>query len=45
MNDLLFRDKSDPFSLFNVAVYWKGSNTETCAKTLSQIIASNSDNG
>ena len=45
MNDPLFRYKSDPFSLFNVAAYWKGSNTETCAKTLSQIITSNSDNG
>ena len=28
-----------------VAVYWQSSNTEACAKKLSQILANNIDNG
>ena len=31
--------------LINVVAYWKNSNTEACAKKLSQIIANNIDNG
>ena len=39
------KNKSDPFPLLNVAVYWQSSNTEACAKKLSQILANNIDNG
>ena len=31
--------------LLNVAVYWKSSKTDACAKKLSQILANNIDNG
>ena len=34
----------DP-SLLNVATYWQSSNTEACAKKLSQMLAKNIDNG
>ena len=34
-----------PSPLLNVAAHWKSSNTEACAKNLSQILASNTDNG
>ena len=44
-NGPLCRNKSGPFPLLNVAAYWKSSNTETCAKNLSQILANNIDNG
>ena len=44
LNGPLCKSKSDPFPLLNVAEYWKSSNTETCAKTLSQIFANNIDN-
>ena len=44
-NGLLCRNKSGPSPLLNVAVYWQSSNTEACAKKLSQIIANNIDNG
>ena len=43
-NGLLCRNKSDPSPLLNVAVYWRSSNTEACAKKLSQILANNIDN-
>ena len=39
----LCRDKSGPFPLLNVAGYWKSSNTEVCAKKLSQMLANNID--
>ena len=45
LNGPLCRYKSDPFHLLNVAAYWKSSNTEACAKNLSQILANNNDNG
>ena len=41
------RNKSKPSPQLNVALYWqskKGSNTEACAKKLSQILAKNIDN-
>ena len=44
-NGPLFRNKSGPFPLLNVAAYWKSSNTEACPKNLSQILANNIDNG
>ena len=44
-NGPLCRNKSGPFPLLNVAVYWQSSDTETCAKKLSQILANNIDNG
>ena len=31
--------------MLNLAAYWKSSNTETCAKKLSQIFANNNNNG
>ena len=43
-NGPLCRNKSGPFPLLNVAVYWQSSNTEACAKKLSQILANNIDN-
>ena len=43
-NGPLCRNKSGAFPLFNFAAYWKSSNTEACAKNLSQILASNIDN-
>ena len=44
-NGPLYRNKSGPFPLLNVAGYWKSSNTKTCAKKLFQILANNNDNG
>ena len=44
-NGLLCRNKSGSRPLLNVVVYWKSSNTEACAKKLSQILANNIDNG
>ena len=41
----LCRNKSGPFPLLNCAGYWKSSNTEACAKKLSQILTNNIDNG
>ena len=43
-NGPLCRNKSGPSPLLNVAVYWQSSDTETCVKKLSQILA-NIDNG
>ena len=37
-NGSLCWNKSGPFPLLNVAVYWQSSDTETCAKRLSQIL-------
>ena len=39
----LCRNKSGPFPLLNVAVYCQSSDTEACAKKLSQILANNID--
>ena len=39
------RNKLGPSPLLNVAQYWKSSNTEACAKKLSQILANNIDIG
>ena len=44
-NGSLCRNKPGPFPLLNVAAYWQSSNTEACAKKLSQILANNIDNG
>ena len=44
-NGLPCRNKSVPFPLLNVAVYWQSSNTKACAKKLSLILADNIDNG
>ena len=33
-----------PLSLLNVVAYWKNSNSQACAKKLSQMLASNIDN-
>ena len=44
-NGPLCRNKSSPFPLLNVAAYWKSSNSEACAKKLSQILANNIDTG
>ena len=44
-NGPLCRNKSGPSPLLNVAVYWQSSDTETCVKKLSQILANNIDNG
>ena len=43
-NDPLCRNKSSPFPLLNVAEYLQSSNTEACAKNLSQILTNNIDN-
>ena len=43
-NGPLCRNKSDPSLLLNVAVYWQSSNTEACAKKLSQILVNNINN-
>ena len=43
-NGPLCRNKSGPSLLLNVAVYWQSSDTETCVKKLSQILANNIDN-
>ena len=43
-NGPLCRNKLGPFPLLNVAAYWHSSNTEACAKKLSQILANNIDN-
>ena len=43
-NDPLCTNRSGLFCLHNVAAYWKSSNTEACAKKLSQILANNIDN-
>ena len=39
------RNKSGPYPLLNIAVYWQSSNTQPCAKKLSQILVKNIDNG
>ena len=39
------RNKSGPFPLIKVAVYRQSSNTEACAKKLSQILANKINNG
>ena len=44
-NGPLCRNKSGPSPLLNVAVYWQSSDTRTCVKKLSQILANNTDNG
>ena len=44
-NGPLCRNKSGSSPLLNVAVYWQSSDTETCVKKLSQILANNIDNG
>ena len=44
-NGPLCRNKSGPSPLLNVAEYWQSSDTETCVKKLSQILANNIDNG
>ena len=44
-NGPLCRNKSGLFPALKVAAYWKSSNTEACAKTLSQKLANNIDNG
>ena len=44
-NGSLCRNKSGTFPQLNVTAYWKSSNTEPCAKKLSQILANNTDNG
>ena len=44
-NGPLCRNKSGPSPLLNVAVYWQSSDTETCVKKLSEILANNIDNG
>ena len=44
-NGPLFRNKLALFPLLNVAAYWQSSNTEACAKKLSQILVNNIDNG
>ena len=41
----LCKYKSSPFPLLNDAGYLKRSNSEACAKKLSQILANNIDNG
>ena len=43
-NGPLCRNKSGPFPLLNVAAYWESSNSEACAKKLSQILANNIEN-
>ena len=43
-NGPICRNKSGSFPLLNVAGYWQSSNTETCVKKLSQILANNIDN-
>ena len=43
-NGPLYRNKSGPSPLLNVAVYWKSSNTKACANRLSQILTNNIDN-
>ena len=45
LEDPFCRNKSGPFSLLNVAVYWQSSDTEACIKKLSQILANIIDNG
>ena len=45
LNGRLCRNKSGLFTLLNVAAYWKSSNSQACAKKLSQILANNIDNG
>ena len=45
LNGPLCGNKSGPFPLLNVAAYWQSSDTEACAKKLSQIPANNVDNG
>ena len=44
-NGPLSRNKSFPFPLLNVVAHWQSSNTETCSKKLSKILANNIDNG
>ena len=44
MNGPRFTNKSGPFSLLNIAAYWQSSNSEACAKNLSQILGNNIDN-
>ena len=44
-NGPLCRNKSGPFPLLNVAIYWQSSNTKACTKKLSQILANNINNG
>ena len=43
-NGPLCRNKSCPFPLLNVAAYWQSSNSEACAKKLSQVLPNNIDN-
>ena len=43
-NGPLCWNKSGPSPLLNVAVSWQSSNTETCVKKLSQILAKNIHN-
>ena len=40
----LCRNKSGPFPLLNVRIYWQSSDTEACAKKLSQMLGNNIDN-
>ena len=44
-NGPLCRNKSVPFPLLNVTAYCKSSNSEACAKKLSQTLANNIENG
>ena len=43
-NGPLYRYKPGPFPQLSVAAYWQSSNTEACAKKLSQILANNIEN-
>ena len=40
-NGPLYRNKTDPSPLLNVAGYWKRSNAKACNKKLCQILANN----
>ena len=44
-NGPLCRNKSGPFPLLNIAVYWQSSNIEACSKKLSQKLGNNIDSG
>ena len=44
-NGSLCRNESGPFPLLNIAAHWQSSNTEACAKKLSQILTNKIDNG
>ena len=44
LEESTLQKKCQALPLLNVAAYWKSSNTDVCARRLSQILTNNIDN-